>query len=73
MLYFILFILFIGFYNSDFGKFLRFIFTVFSIQGFFENILTNFSLSFTLFIFIIFFNLPIIFKIFTYFIKRHML
>lgn len=63
MLYIILFLLFISFYNSDIGKFLRFILTLYLIKTLFTNIFIDFSLSFWLFLFIILLNIPIAFKL----------
>lgn len=70
MLYFILFIFFLGFYNSNLGRIIRFVLTVIAIKGMFENLLTDLYLSISLFILILLLNIPTIFKIFIYLLKK---
>lgn len=67
MLYVTLFILSIGFYVSNFGKIIRFIFSLFVIKSLLDNLFIDFSLSFWLFILL---NLPIVFKLSSTIIKK---
>lgn len=73
VLYILLILFFIGFYISDLGKIIRFIFTICAIKSIFDNIFINFSLVFWLFIFILLFNIPIVFKLSSIFIKKFIL
>ncbi|MDQ0458504.1 hypothetical protein QOZ91_000010 [Clostridium sardiniense] len=70
MLYFILFIFFLGFYNSNLGSLIRFILTVIAIKCMFENLLTDLYLSISLFILILLLNIPTVFKIYIYLLKK---